>query len=207
MPTDRANPSDDDLTDIDQKIRINELREAAREAAGGEMTISESDDGPPEVAEQFWSNVRDFESADSTCNFKQLEERGIALPAPNTLDDAALTKKLWEVIHELARMSVYLSNTDHWTDRELYEHMWHDTLREVTMDLPPNAGWVNHLDFLSSGSEEDTQMYMKYYADDEYRASWMRDFPDYVMPPHVDPPYDRDSKLPKAPEPWLDDPS
>jgi hypothetical protein len=189
----------DDWSAVDQEIRINELREAAREAAGGEMTEWESPDCPPEIAEQFWSNVLAFESAEETCHFIQLEEQGIALPPPEALTDEELTKKLWEVIHVLARMNVFLSQTDHWSDRELYEHMWHETLREITMELPPDSGWTHHIDFLSSGSDEDNELYLKYYADEEWREHWRRDFPDDVIPPHVDPPYDRDCKLPKPP--------
>lgn len=45
-----------ETSDVDQQIRINELRESAREAAGGEMMDWESPDCPPELAEQFWSN-------------------------------------------------------------------------------------------------------------------------------------------------------
>jgi hypothetical protein len=187
-----------DSIDIDQQIRINELREAAREAGGGEMTQWESPDCPPEIAEQFWSNVLAYETAEETCHFKRLEEAGVALPAPDTLTDAELSAKLWEVIHALARMNVFLSQTDHWSDRELYEHMWTETLREITMDLPPNSGWTHHIDFLSSGSDEDNELYLKYYADDQWREQWHKDFPNDTIPPHVDPPYDRDSKLPKS---------
>lgn len=187
--------------DIDQEIRINELREAAREAAGGDMTEWESFDCPPEISEQFWANVLKYESADTTCHFIQLEDRGITLPPPEDLDDDSLTAKLWEVIRALAQMNVFLSQTDHWSDRELYEHMWHETLREITMDLPPNSGWTHHIDFLSSGSDEDNYLYLKFYADDEWREQWHKDWPEHEIPPHVDPPYDRDSKLPQAQEP------
>ena len=49
--------SDDrNLDRIDQQIRINELREAAKEAAGGEMISWEDPNAPPEIAEQFWAN-------------------------------------------------------------------------------------------------------------------------------------------------------
>lgn len=39
---------------------------------------------------------------------------------------------------------------------------------------------------------------MKYYADEETRRQWKNDFPDYEMPEHEDPPYDRDRLLPGA---------
>jgi hypothetical protein len=184
--------------DIDQQIRVNELREAAREAAGGEMTEWESPDCPAELAEAFWSNVLAYESAKETCHFVQLEEDGVDLPEPAALDDARLTAKLWGVIHALAKRNVFLSQTDHLSDRELYENLWHDTLREITMDLPPDSGWVCGLDMLGSGSDEDGQLYLKYYADQEWRERWHEDWPEDDIPPHVDPPYDRDSKLPKA---------
>lgn len=190
----------EDANDIDQKIRINELREAAREAAGGEMVDWQSPDMPPDLAESFWGNVLQYESAEKTCHFIQLTAMGIELPEPDVLDEAAVTAKLWEVINALAGMDVFLSQTDHWNDRELYEHMWYDTLREITVDMPPGSGWTHHIDFLSSGSDEDNSLYLKYYADEEWREIWRRDFPDEIIPDHVDPPYDRDSKLPKAPE-------
>ncbi len=41
-----------------------------------------------------------------------------------------------------------MSQTNHWSDRELYEHLWYETLHEITMDLPLGAGWACHIDFL-----------------------------------------------------------
>lgn len=193
--------SPDESPNVDQQIRINELREAAREVSSGGMAEWESSDCPPDLAEQFWSNVLAYESAEQTCHFIQLEDRGIELPAPGKLDDEQLTAKLWEIIHALAGMNVFLSQTDHWSDRELYEHLWHETLREITMDLPPNSGWNCHIDFLSTGSDEDNYLYLKYYADDEWRDQWRRDFPEDEIPLHVDPPHNRDAQLPKSPEP------
>jgi hypothetical protein len=171
--------------DIDQEIRINELREAA----GGEMTEWESPDCPPELAEAFWGNVMAYESAGTTCHFNQLQELGIELPAPDQLNEVELSTKLWEVIHGLARLNVFISQTDHLNDRELYNHLWHDSLREI---------WTSHIDLLGSGSDEDNELYLKFYADDEDRERWGRDFPDDLIPPHVDPPYDRDRTLPRA---------
>jgi len=54
---------------------------------------------------------------------------------------------------------------------------------------------------VSSGSDEDTHAWLKYYADEETRARWLNDFPDYDMPAHEDPPYQRDIELPQPEAP------
>jgi hypothetical protein len=41
-------------------------------------------------------------------------------------------------------------------------------------------------------------LYHKFYASEESRQRWLRDFPDEPMPPHEDPPYDRDGNLPQG---------
>ena len=64
---------------------------------------------------------------------------------------------------------------------------------------PKNPSYVYGLDLLGSGSDEDIHLYMKYFADEQYRKQWASDFPDFAMPPHEDPPFDRDKDLPKSP--------
>lgn len=65
------------------------------------------------------------------------------------------------------------------------------------MILPPDADSACHLDILGSGSEEDVQIGLKYYDDEDERAHWHGSFPDDAIPDHEDPPYDRDRHLPK----------
>jgi hypothetical protein len=57
-----------------------------------------------------------------------------------------------------------------------------------------------HLDVLGGCSEEDIITDMRYYADEEKRAIFAAEFPDFPMPPREKPPFDRDRYLPK-PEP------
>ena len=182
--------------DIDQRIRINELRESAREVAGGEMFAWEADDVSPEISEQFWTNVLAIENARLTTNMRQLERMGVDVPSPNGLDDRQLHAKLWEVIHGLAKLRTFLSSTDHLNDRQLYGLLWGDLLRQEVEDLPNDAGWTCHLDILGGCSDEDLQLRLTYYADELDREMWEAEFPEDTMPVHVDPPYDRDSKLP-----------
>lgn len=170
---------------------------------GSEASVDEgftwvSDDCPPEVAAQFWQSVAAYEQAPLTTHFQQLEEAGVELPAPDALDDVRLTAKLWEVIEALARLRVFLGQTDHLSDRELYALLWRELLREPVKDLPLDESSAWHIDLLSGGGEEETRLYLKYYADEETRQRWRADFPDDEMPPHEEPPYDRDRHLPQA---------
>lgn len=125
-------------------------------------------------------------------------DAGVELPAPESMDDGQLAAKLSEVIDALARMRVFLSQTDHLSDRELYALLWGDTLREPVKDMPLDESSAWHIDLLSGGGEEETRLYMKYYADEETRRQWLADFPDDEVPPHEEPPYDRDQHLPQA---------
>lgn len=178
--------------DPERKKRIDELKRQADELAGGEMVGWKSDDLSPEIEEDFLQGIIAYESAPWTTHYQQLEEAGVELPDPQTMDDEKLTAKLWETIEALARMRVFVDSTNHLSDRELYALLWSDVLHEETkaMALDEYSAW--HIDLIGSGSEEDVYLWMKYYADEETRRQWKNDFPDYEMPEHEDPPYDRD---------------
>lgn len=159
------------------------------------MSTDDSDD--PEV--DYLDILEAFDEADTKTVFDALVGAGIALPAPAELDDAQLTAKLWEVIQGLAALGVFLHSTDHLSDRELYAGLWNEHLREPGAILMPgrkDCAW--HIDLLGSGSEEDTYLIHKYYADEEERRKWLAEWPNDVMPEHEDPPYDRDRLLPRA---------
>lgn len=194
----------DDLDRVDQEIRINELRHEAEDLAGGKMFSWESEDCPTDLTESFWSRVVAWEKAPRTSHFEQLVRHGFELPDPDDMNDAQLSLKLWQLIHELSQMHVYLSQTNHLSDRELYQHLWQETLHEAIPDLPidPDGAW--HIDILGGCSEEDIALHLKYYADEEWRKDWATRFPDDVIPAHKDPPYDRDRLLPQAEEPTWD---
>jgi hypothetical protein len=156
-----------------------------------------SPDCPPEVAEQFWRRVRAMEQDDDTVLFDRLDSSGIALPAPDDLDESRLTAKLWEIIGALAALGVYLHSTDHLSDRQLYSHLWSIALRQPVTIVPDDFAFAYHIDIIGSGSEEDTQLYLKHYADDLDRQSWAADFPDLAMPDAVPAPFSRDDRLPQ----------
>lgn len=200
MPLEPEDPSDRDEAadepDIDQQIRINELREKFKEM-GGEM--GNFGELPPDLEEQFMEQVIAYETSPFASHFEKLEKSGFELTHPDELNDEQVSAKLKDLIEALYKQHTVLERTNHLSDRELYEHLWHDSLREEFPEMPAMFGpmWC-HIDPLGGCSDEDIDNHMRYYADEEERAQWMKDFPDYVMPDHVDPPYNRDEMLPAA---------
>ncbi len=154
---------------------------------------------PADVREQFWRQVVECETGKFTTDFQRLTESGVHLPEPTAIRDEQIGAKLSEIFTALAQLRVFVRETDHLSDRDLYSVLWHRVLREeISRD---DAGGCWHVHLLMTGSEEDNYLYLKYYADERFRRDWHSQFPDYQMPAHEEPPYDRDATLPKPPYP------
>ena len=128
---------------------------------------------------------------------------GVVPQPPEGLTEEELALELSLLIHALARVSSVLESTDHLSDRELYSLLCHDLLDDKVPLLPPESETNCHLDLIGSGSEEDVKLWLTYYADEQDRERWARDFPEEEIPPHRELPYDRDRGLP-GPY-WTDD--
>ena len=185
----------------DSQARIENLKRQVKEHGKGDIISFGVDECPSELQEQFWEHVLSFEQGQHITLFETLVNGGLSLPSPETLDEAQLSKKLWQVINAMSLLGVFLYSTDHLSDRGLYEHLWHDSLREEGFFQPTNQDLACHLDILGSGSEEDIFLFLKYYANDEERSFWADDFPLDDFPAPEKKPYDRDRLLPKR-ENW-----
>ena len=185
-----------DLDGLNQEERIAKLREEL-EKLGGSTTTLES--MPADMEEEFLRHVLEYESAEPITLFRLLENAGVQIPLPTDLDDVALSTKLIEITEKLGALGAYLLHTNHLSDRALYEYLYNEGLREESVLFPENPSYAYMIDLTGSGSEEDNQTYLKYYADEEYRKQWALDWPDDPMPTHENPPYDRDRTLPQSP--------
>lgn len=191
-------PEPDDMARIDREIRLNEAWHEADELSRKQIR----DEGRKvEPSEDTLDCLRDlylYDTSPDTSQHEIFRAEGIEFPPAVELDDEALKAKLWEVIHALAARRTFLHNTDHLSDRELYLHLIEECFHEITKDIPTGTGWIHGIDILGCCSEEDIALGHRYYSSDEDRARWMKDFPDYEMPPKEKPPYDRDRLLPKS---------
>jgi hypothetical protein len=199
-------PKTNEQEELVRRRHIEEMTEEVKRLAGHPDSLFLSPELDPKIQEKFLEQILAFEEAEEVPLFETLEKSGISMPPTKSMDDTQLTAKLWEVIRSMADLGHYLYSTDHLSDRQLYEHLWTDTLREPTAVLPSDSNYSCHIDLLGGWSEEDTQIYLKYYADKEAREDWARRWPEDELPTHEDPPYDRDRHLPKGPGEITDSP-
>jgi hypothetical protein len=194
--SDTPQPPDDEA-EVDREIRIEKMRRELDEIAGGKMISGNFEAVPSKIEEAFLEQALAYERAEFDTNFNRLVQRGVAMPPAAELDDAALSAKLTEVIRDLWELRCFLQDTDHRSDRELYEWLWSSGLRDDSPDLSamPDAAWQTSP--IGAGGDDDTQVWLRYYANEEERQRWRRDFPDDPIPVHKPLPFDRDRHLPK----------
>lgn len=130
-----------------------------------------------------------------------LRKRGIELASPEAVSDDAIGAELWRTIEALAGIGVFLESTDHLSDRELYQHLWTDLLQDKSLIITGSGlggGWFHSP--IGGWSNEDMQVWLRYYADEDERRLWQKDSPDESLPPREKPLADRDRLLP-GPQP------
>jgi hypothetical protein len=179
-----------------QEERINKLRTELEKLGGSTSTLESM---PADMEEEFLRHVLEYETAEQITLLRLLENSGLEVPAPESLDDHALKIKLKDIIDRMASVGSYLLHTNHVSDRDLYGYLYHEALREETVLFPENPSYAYMIDLTGSGSEDDNQTYLKYYADEEYRRQWAHDWPNDPIPEHEEPPFDRDRFLPQSP--------
>ena len=179
-----------------QEERIAKLRQEVEKLGGSTMSLESM---PADMEEEFLRHVLEYEHAEPISLLRLLENSGLEVPPPDQLNDDALTAKLKEIVERMASLGAYLLHTNHLADRGLYEYLYHDGLREEAVLFPENPSYAYMIDLTGSGSEEDNQTFLKYYADENYRQQWASDWPADNIPDHEDPPFDRDRFLPQSP--------
>ncbi len=127
-----------------------------------------------------------------------LDEQDVYLLPPAELTDESVAPLLWEILHAMACMGVYVRHTDHLTDRELYEALWASVLRDEAF-VPGDgmeAAWAH--DFIGSDAPEDRRIRLSYYASDEERQAAAAESGG-PLPPREEPIANRDWRLPSSP--------
>jgi hypothetical protein len=117
-----------------------------------------------------------------------LRERGIEMPDDDALSDEEVHRRIGEVLVAMQAIGLVVEFTDHLSDRELYRYLREALQEETILSDDPNSAC--HLSPIGSGSEEDNEIYLRYYADEEERRIWGKD--GVTVPPKEPPPFRRD---------------
>src|ERR1019366_4189201 len=131
-----------------------------------------------------------------------LARHGYAPLPPAELDDRQLPGRLWELLYAAARRFFFI-NTDHLSDRAFYTLLCEQWLDEPTADIPLEAETNTTLivsEFNANGMTHE-EIWLRYYADEDYYSLCRSTEPDAKFPPHEDPPFGRDRFLPTPPIP------
>ncbi|MDX1584907.1 MAG: hypothetical protein R3338_15020 [Thermoanaerobaculia bacterium] len=128
--------------------------------------------------------------------YDEILKGGISLPPADLMTDTQIAKKIDELVAALAGLRICLMSTDHLSDRELYQALCDDILREPMEICPGSENGAITIDIIGGCSNEDIETYLTYYADEETREIWTKDFPDDPLPEKKPRPYDRDRFFP-----------
>ena len=181
----------------ERRRRIEKLRLEAETLGGGRFTGEGIDRLPPEMQEAFWQQIIAYETAEPSDLFELVTKGGVSLPESVLISEEHLSDRLWEVIYFLSSLGCYIENTDHLSDRELYTLLRERLLHEPAILFPDDPNYAYHIDTIGSGSAEDQQLYLTYYATDLDRDLWARSWPDDPLPARIPCPFDRDRLLPR----------
>ena len=156
----------------DRKRQIEEL-EAELRTRGASFHVG--DDFDEEMRESFLRHVLAFEDQPETTIRARLAAYRYDTPPD-----------LWTLIRRLAELNIVVERTDHLDDAALCEFLLSSL--DEPLHLPNDPETITHIDLVSSGSDEDNALFFRYYASDEERELWMREFPDETLPPRERPP-------------------
>ena len=188
-------PNDEEQSEISEPGPQVPGREDSENPAGNEPAPGRPSPSDPE----FEAQLETMEPKNWTPPAETLARENVPLLPPAEITDETLTPILWELLHNLALRSFYVLHTDHLSDRELYNELWSHGLREPASLAPRDQRGAFFHDFLGSWGEDDTDLWLRFYATDPERAQHARDWPNDTIPPRQPAPYHRDWRLPKAP--------
>lgn len=111
--------------------RCAELQDELKRLKEGDAYFEAAPNCPPELRESHLKDILAFESVESgTSLFDGLQEHGIDLPHPETLDEERSASKVEQVVGALLDLQIILVGYEHMSARQFYWTLWNQTLWE-----------------------------------------------------------------------------
>ena len=198
--SDQPGPENDP---VERALRIGRLRAELAELTGEPVAEHTADSPQEDDPEAMLKHMEALENGPLYPLADILKEQRNFTPAPparleNPVD---IHENLWLLLHALASMRVFVEDTNHLSDAELYEVLVERMLRSEIASVPVSSGWNCRFSICELCDERRTmpECWLRYYADDTQRAELADQFPGEAIPPKEPQPYDRDDFLPTFP--------
>jgi len=168
--------------------RIHELKNSLQLPEFSFDTVGENLD----EQEDYLSGLSAFESPQKNSPLLQ----GVTfLPSDDIHHDHDIEYHMWRAIYFLAAQSVYLSFTDHLTDRQLYELITLCILKDSSVNFVVGGNWETTL-FAYEYADDPETVNLKYYSTKEERIHWFDYENGEAMPEMASTVANRDKLLP-----------
>lgn len=136
---------------------------------------------------------RFIEGEEQTTLYFELEKRGWEPDHSGDLSDEEISQALTNLLWSLKDLGHYIEDADHLSDRELYAELL-DYCDQPTVCFPYSEDSGIHWSPIGGWSEDDIQIWLRYYASPEDRLRHSVDYPKDPVPPSEPIPY---------PRPWI----
>lgn len=186
-----------DPGDVDAEVELSRLIERAERATGRPFDGSTLDLLPPTWEHRYWRTVIQGRPGATASPRALFEAGGLTLPPAETMDDDQLTLQLWRLIRRMERVNIFLTSTDHLSDRQLYTWLRDTGLTKFVMTAPGSTSGYTGLDVIGGGSDEDFEIWARYYMDEAEREHWIEEHPEDELPESKPRPFERDRFLPR----------
>ena len=181
---------------------LDDEKTARLESLRGDLESLRSNADPsvpiPEISDAFLRRLVCQGSPHATLPSRFLARCGFELRSADELSDEQIPSELWKVIWIMALLRLFLEQTDHLSDRDLYRYLTEDALLQPTAFMPGEHNPPFYtIDPLGGGSSEDHRLLLTYYGDTldpELESGLQAEFSEPVaLKPR---PFDRDRLLP-----------
>jgi hypothetical protein len=150
-----------DLKDSERADRIKKLQDKLNEISGGKAIFEAAPDAPLDILEAYVQDIINFESIGSGISlFEGLQQHGVKLPSPDTLNEFLSRRKVMEIFRALKKLQVFIIGFEKMSARELYSTLWNQTLWEGCYVQKQHPGSITLLDASSKPSRFGMQQYV-----------------------------------------------
>jgi hypothetical protein len=178
--------------EVDHLLRNAQLRDELEPFLDESIYCVNESELPTPVENEFLASMLAWERAPVLPISKWFEPE-LVLAHPNSLSDDELHDALWDAVQKLYDKRIVLDFTDHLSDRQLYRLIYCDILPSPEKKIDAVA---NYLHWDCSGSHDDPDVWLRYYASEDERLDWYESTQD-SLPPAEPPPFPRE--LPRQP--------